>query len=59
MIVNYQYDGVNFAKANVSAVTFDDVVIIHFGKFPESTRRIVLDRKKLSGMNVIEKGEVK
>lgn len=58
MVVNYQYDGVNFAKKNVKAVTFDDVVILHFGSFPDG-RRLVLDKKKLSGLNVIETSEIK
>ena len=57
MIVNYMYDGVNFCKKNAVAVTFDEMVIIHFGKFPDG-RKIVLDRKKLHGMNIIAKEDV-
>lgn len=57
MIVNYMYDGVNFCKKNAVAVTFDEMVIIHFGKFPDG-RRLVLDRKKLNGLNIIENEEV-
>lgn len=48
----YQYDGVNFVKSNVSAVTLDgDELILSF----RTGGKIVLDFKKTTNLKTTEK----
>ena len=50
--VSYQYDGVNFVKSNVSAVTLDgNDLILSF----HSGGKIVLDFNKTKNLKIIKK----